>query len=117
MVMLIFSQEKLIFFEQIQPLGVTRYPSISLNVSEGSSLCPAVARRDWQRLEPSLTLATGFPGNHTGKKGRRSLVGLPKAGSLRVRSLIPNSEIWNRPRRRARLDRYSVNAKRQMSCH
>ena len=27
MVMLIFSQEKLIFFEQIQPIGVTRYIS------------------------------------------------------------------------------------------
>ncbi len=26
------------------------------SVSEGSSLCPTVVRRVWQRLEPSLTL-------------------------------------------------------------
>jgi hypothetical protein len=31
---LIFSQEKLIFFEQIQPLDVIRYPSISFTLSK-----------------------------------------------------------------------------------
>jgi hypothetical protein len=49
---LIFSQEKVIFFEQIQPLGVTSYPSISLNVGKSWSFFPewhAVTGKEWRR--------------------------------------------------------------------
>ena len=85
----IFSQEKLIFFEQIQPMGVTHYISTSAKVPAFALLgVPWLAKAG----SPRLRLRPVFLGNNTRKKGRRSLVGLPKAGSLRVRSSMRQHE-------------------------
>ena len=66
----IFSQEKLIFFEQIQPLGVTRYPSVRLYRKRRLQPLPIVARHGCQRLEPLLTLMCtgGTPMSHPAKR-------------------------------------------------
>ena len=66
----IFSQEKLIFFEQIQPLGATRNPSVRLYRKRRLQPLPIVARHGCQRLEPLLTLMCtgGTPMSHPAKR-------------------------------------------------